>query len=161
MKTIQFDSDNRPGISRIYAIPISSFLRIRKNYKKNTLNVEVKNRGDIIDIPMYTMAFQFNEEHSTEEAGETYSIAIEGRIPKLSQVNDSIIKILERGEWLVLHQDNNGIVHLSGTIDDPLTFNTNKSTGVGAESTNGYQFKFSAFTPESSIIVDMALISEL
>ena len=161
MKTIEFDYNNRPGISRIYAIPVTSFLRIRKDYKKQTDFLEVKNRDEIIEIPVHTGTFLFTESQTTEEAGETFNVAIDGCIPKLSMLNDAIVRKLERGEWLILHQDNNGTIHLSGSVDDPLNFHSSKSTGSGAEAVNGNAFKFSGITPDSSLIIDMPMLTEL
>ena len=161
MKTIQFDYDNRPGVSRIYAIPVTSFLRLRKNYVNNTTHLEVKDRDAIIDIPINTLSFRFTENQTSDEPGETYHPSIEGCIPKLSSVNDKMIRKLERGEWLVLHQDNNGVVHLSGTIAVPLTFLSNKTTGASGEDLNGNSFIFSAITPEPSLIINMLLITQL
>ena len=161
MKTIQFDYDNRPGISRLYAIPVASFLRIRKDYKKQTDFLEVKNRDAIIDIPVHTNTFIFNETQALNEPGETFNVAIDGCMPKLSLINDDTIRILERGEWLVLNQDNNGTIHLSGTVDDPLNFISNKTSGSGSDQTNGNAFQFMGVTPDSSLIIDMPMITEL
>ena len=82
-------------------------------------------------------------------------------MPKLSIINDDTIRILERGEWLVLNQDNNGTIHLSGTVDDPLNFISNKTSGSGADQTNGNAFQFMGVTPDSSLIIDMPMITEL
>ncbi|MGL4852552.1 MAG: hypothetical protein ACRC3Z_07915 [Phocaeicola sp.] len=161
MKTVQFDTDNRPGLSRLFAIPLTSFLRIRPDYRNNTNHLEVKARDQIIDIILDTSAFAFNEEQATEEPGETYKLSIEGRIPKLSKLNDSVIRTLERGQWLVLHQDSNGTIQLSGSMDDPLSFHTTKTSGVGADSVNGTSFQFSGVTPSPSLIIDMVLITDL
>ena len=161
MKTIQFDFDNRPGISRMYAIPVASFLRLRKDYRKRTTHLEVKDRDNIIDIPVHTSSFMFKEDQSTEVAGETYNIVVSGSIPKISGVNRSTVYTLEHGEWLVLHQDNNGTIHLSGTVDDPLSFHSGKSTGSGADGINGNVFSFSGITPDSSVIIVMLLITSL
>ena len=161
MQTIKFDYDNRPGISRVYAIPVASFLRLRKNYINNTTMLEVQNRDAIIDIPVNSQTFLFTEDQTLEEAGETYNVIIQGCIPKISAANDINIRTLERGEWLVLHQDNNGVIHLSGTKDVPLHFATSKTSGTVAGDVNGNTFNFHAITPEPSLIINMQLITEL
>ena len=94
MQTIKFDYDNRPGISRVYAIPVASFLRLRKNYINNTTMLEVQNRDAIIDIPVNSQSFLFTEDQTLEEAGETYNVIIQGCIPKISAANDIISFVL-------------------------------------------------------------------
>ena len=70
MKTIQFDFDNVGGITQVYAIPLASFLRLRKDYINEMQYFEVKQRADIIAIPVYAdSSFTFNETQRQEDGG--------------------------------------------------------------------------------------------
>lgn len=161
MKTIQFDFDNVGGITQVYAIPISSFLRLRQDYINEMQYLEVRQRTDIIAIPVYAdSSFTFNETQSLEDGGDLWAVEVAGLIPKRSKLNEKTVCTLERGEWLVLFQDNNGSVVLSGTIDVPLRFLSAKATGSDIE-INGNRFTFSGMEPEPSILIDNKNINRL
>ncbi len=154
MKTIQFDFDNVGGITRVYAIPTTSFLRLRKDYINEMQYLEVRQREGIINIPVYAdTSFTFNETQSQEDGGDLWTVEIAGLIPKRYRLNEKSVRTLERGEWLVLFQDNNGDAVLAGTIEVPLRFSSARTTGTETE-INGNRFTFTGKEAEPSIIVD-------
>lgn len=153
MKTLTFDYDNLHGIASIYAIPVSSYLRITPDYVDETLLLELIKRELVISIPVYTGdSFQFSESQSLEDGGDVWEVSITGVIPKRCRLNEKHINTLERGDWLVLSQDSNGTVTLSGTVDVPLKFSHSRTTGSTSE-LNGSRFTFSAKESEPSIIL--------
>lgn len=161
MKTIQFDFDNVGGITRVYAIPVTSFLRLRKDYINEKQYLEVRRRTDIVAIPVYAdSSFSFNETQSQEEGGDLWTVEITGLIPKRSRLNEITVRILERGEWLVLLQDCNGDIVLAGTTEMPLRFSSARTTGTETE-INGNRFTFAGVEPDPSVIVDNVDISKL
>lgn len=152
MKTIPFNYDNVDGLTFVYAIPVSSLAGFETDYIHGTKRPLIGNTGDVICIPVIADAsFVFTETQSREEGGELWQVQLSGLIPKLSAESDPLIRTLERGEWLVLHQDANGTVQLSGTRDVPLRFASNKTTGQ--ETTNGNSFTFTASEAEPSLII--------
>ena len=156
MKQITFDFDNLGGLAEIYAIPPSSFVRVRQDYIKNRKVLEVKNREDIIAIPMFADdTFSFSEEHKRDDGGDYYQPTIEGVIPKIALENEEIIETLERGEWMVLSQDHNGVVHLSGNEDVLMTFSSNSTTTAAKNTRNQIAFKFECKSAEPSPILFM------
>lgn len=76
-------------------------------------------------------------------------------IPKLRRDTNLIIEQLERGEWLVLSQDHNGTVYLSGSVDVPLTFSCEKTTGDSYTALNASSFLFEGKQPAPSLVIDM------
>lgn len=153
MKALTFDYDNLQGIASIYAIPVSSYLRITPDYVDQTLLLELIKREMIITIPVYAGdSFQFSESQSLEDGGDVWEVAITGVIPKRCPLNEKHMNTLERGDWLVLSQDSNGTVTLSGTTDVPLKFTHSRTTGSSSE-LNGSHFTFSAKEPDPSLIV--------
>lgn len=161
MKTIQFDFDNVGGITRIYTIPVTSFLRLRKDYINDMQYLEVKQRADIIAIPVYAdSSFTFNETQSQEDGGELWTVEIAGLIPKRYKLNERIVRTLERGEWFVLFQDKNGDIVLAGSIEVPLHFLSDRTTGTETE-VNGNRFKFGGIEAEPSVLIDNKDISVL
>lgn len=160
MKTIQFDFDNVPGITAVYAIPLTSFVGIAYNpifyHEAYPLLIRTE---EIVQIPVFAdSSFSFTEKQSREDGGELWAVEITGMIPKMHPLNDATIRTLERGDWLVMHRDANGSVQLSGTKDVPLHFLSNKSSGQS--STNGNSFLFSGSEPEPSLFIHIPVALE-
>jgi hypothetical protein len=162
MKTLDFDFDNIGGISAVYAIPVTSLLRIRHDRVTGKYHPEFTNRDAIVRIPIYADdTYQFEEQQSHDDGGELYAVSLSGVIPKMSDVNAAVIRVLENGEWYVLHQDRNGCVILSGSSSVPLRFLSARSTGKSVEELNGNSFTFSASEPDASLIVEIDDINDL
>ena len=156
MDKIKFDFNNVGGLAEVYAIPPSDVLRIRHDYRRDTDALELTTRDNIIVIPVYgDRSFSFIEQKSTADGGDYWDISIEGIIPKLCRDNAALIERLERGEWLVLSSDNNGTAHLSGSVDIPLQFSSEKSTGDSFTALNGTTFTFSGKQPSPSLVIDL------
>jgi hypothetical protein len=155
MKKITFDFENVGGLMECYAIPLSSFLRIREDYIGQKKVLEVQNRDDIISIPVYMdSSFSFSEKHDWDEGGDSWQPSIEGIIPKDCLENAADIETLERGEWMLLSRDYNGTVRLSGTEDFLLKFTDTKNTGTAATDINQISFTFSGKQDCPSLILD-------
>lgn len=156
MKEIKIEFDNIGGLAQIYAFPPSDLLRIRHDYRADTDSVELKTRENVVVIPVYAdRSFMFDEKKSTAEGGDYWQISIEGVIPKLGREHSTMIERLERGEWLVLSQDHNGIVHLSGSTEVPLSFSAEKTSGDAYTALNGSSFVFEGSQPAPSVVVDL------
>ena len=156
MKEINFDFNNIGGLAEIYAFPPSDLLRVRHDYLHDTDSVELKTRDNIVAIPIYPdRSFSFTEQQSVDDGGEYWQVSIEGVIPKLRRDTNLIIEQLERGEWLVLSQDHNGTVYLSGSVDVPLTFSCEKTTGDSYTALNASSFLFEGKQPAPSLVIDM------
>ena len=162
MKTLKFDFDNMGGCCRLFAIPPSSFLRIREDYVQGLHHLECTNYSDIIDIPVNADGtFYFNENHGLEDPGDGYSVEVGGVIPKLMMDNAADIEKLERGEWYVLSQDNNGVVRLAGDEDVKMNLITQKTTGLLAADRNQIAFTFSCLQENPSINITLSDMDNL
>lgn len=154
MKTILFDCDNLGGLIHLYAVPPTSFLRIRKDYLTNKNYLELKNRDDVIDIPVYPNdTYLYNEEKTTTDAGDCWQVEIEGVIPRLQPQNHDIIELLERGLWYVVAEDANGEVHFCGQEDAWMLFSSSKTSGQTVTNRNGTSFTFSCVQDEPTIFL--------
>ena len=112
MKVINYDFENVGGLLQIIAVPPTSFLRIRKDYNAGLNYLELRDRENIISIPVYANdTYIYNEDKEVNDAGDCWNVSIEGVIPKLSSVNNQLMETLERGLWYVLAVDGNGQVH--------------------------------------------------
>lgn len=156
MNKVKIDFDNIGGLALIYAFPPSDFLRLRHNYISDTDALELKTRDNIVVLSVYSdRSFSFIEQKSIGDGGDCWEVTIEGIIPKLNHDTSSVIETLERGEWLVLSQDHNGMVHLSGSVDVPLLFSAERTTGDAYTALNGYTFLFSGKQPSPSVVIDL------
>lgn len=154
MKTIEFDFDNLGGLQHIYAIPPTSFLRIRKDYINHQNFLEIIQKDDVIDLPVYSNdTYMYNEEKSTNDAGDCWEVNIEGVIPKLSPDNQYVIELLERGLWYVVAKDANDEYHFCGQENAWLLFTSSKTTGKSAASLNGLTFRFTCIQDAPTIFI--------
>ncbi len=156
MVNINFDFNNVGGLAEFYAIPPSDVLRIRHDYRRDIYALELKTRDNIIVVPVYgDRSFSFSEQKSTADGGDYWEVSIEGVVPKLCHDSSAIIESLDRGDWLVLHIDNNGTVHLSGSVDIPLQCSSDKSSGSSFTDLNGTTLTFSGKQPSPSLVIDL------
>lgn len=154
MKTIKLDTDNLGGLIHLYAIPPTSFHRIRKDYVKKLNYLELKQRDDVIDIPIFANdTYIYSENKNTGDVGDYWSITIEGVIPRLSPDNQELIEQLERELWYVVALDANGEVHLCGQEDAWMIFTTSKTSGQSAASRNGTTFVFACTQDSPTIFI--------
>jgi hypothetical protein len=138
MKKLQFDfNGNMGGISRMFAIPLTSFKRIRRDFTNKLNYLEVINREDIIDIYFTENTDSFSEDY---EDG-LYSVQINAVNPKSNKLNQQQLIRLETENWIVLFQDNNNMVRLAGNEDYSLDFRRNDTTGQ-MDTRNQVNFSF-------------------
>lgn len=156
MKKIKFNFENVGGLAEVYAFPPADFLRLRHDYVNDSDSLELRTRDNVIAVPVYgDRSFVFSEEKDRADGGDYWDVSIEGVIPNINKENRRLVEMLDRGEWLVLSMDNNGVVHLSGTTDVPLSFSSRKTSGDAYSALNGIEFSFHGGQPLPSVILDL------
>ena len=106
MKIINYDFENIGGLLKVLAVPPSSFLRVRKDYVTGLNYLELRNRDSILSLPIYADdTYTCSADKENGDAGDAWSVRVEGVIPKLSPVNRELLEVLERGLWYVLAVD--------------------------------------------------------
>lgn len=154
MKTIQLDTDNIGGLLHLYAVPPSSFLRLRTDYVSGAIMLELKQRDNIIDLPMYANdTYVYTENKTTGDAGDSWEVTIEGVIPKLCGRNHPVIEELERGQWYVVAEDSNGEIHFCGQEEALMIFDSTRTSGKGAAARNETSFSFSCIQDRPTIFL--------
>lgn len=153
MKHIQFDySTNLGGISKIYAIPVSSFKTLRYDYIKKLTYLDIVNREDLIEIYTTEDSGEFNED---QENG-CYSIQISGVTPKSNPLNREQLMRLDTEYWYVLFQDNNDYIRLAGTDENQLVFTRTDNAGkLNTRNQTSFMFKGSQTNPCYFIEIDL------
>ena len=158
MKTIDFNFDNVGGVTSIYAFAPQSVQSILLQPSKGTAKLTLVANANIIELPVYApTSTSWNEEHTIEDAGDTFAVAVSGFIPRHAGIKE--VNELSRGEWMVVHQDANGDILLSGTTEVPLHFTSGKTTGTDGSTRNGTAFTFAASQPSPSILIDSRAFS--
>ena len=71
MKAMHYDFENVGGLLQVIAVPPASFVQIRKDYAAGLNYLELRNREDIVSIPVYANdTYSYNEDPLLS-AGET------------------------------------------------------------------------------------------
>jgi hypothetical protein len=157
MKTLQFDSTgNMGGISRMFAIPLTSFVRLWTDHVNSLTYLHVKNRADIIDIYCNDYSTQFSEEYNNG----AYQIEASGIVPKSNPVNAANLRKLESGYWFLFFEDNNGFKRFAGTEDNMLSFKRTTNTGTLGQ-LNQMEFTFSGQQRVECAYIELAEMDDL
>lgn len=153
MRTLTFDFDNLHGIANMYAIPIASVYQCVQNPLTGQATLTLNDSVMVVQIPVYRGdRFKIDEVQKLVDGGDCWEVTIAGIIPKRCSLNDSVIQDLERGEWIVLSQDANGVIVLYGSTDVPLKFTHSRSSGSSGD-INGSKFTFSAIESAPSLVL--------
>lgn len=155
MTEIIFDFENVGGLRECYAIAVSAFRGTRTDLVTNLHQLNnIIRKDDVIAIPMYADdTFSFSEDDDEKDGNKIWIPHIEGIIPKAG-LNQQTMERLSRGEWIVLSEDNNGIVRLSGTAEIPLRCKVGDSTGTAYVERNGSLFVFEAKEMQPSVLME-------
>ena len=95
MKAMHYDFENVGGLLQVIAVPPASFVQIRKDYAAGLNYLELRNREDIVSIPVYANdTYSYNEDKEVNDAGDCWNVSVEGVIPKLSSVNHHLMETL-------------------------------------------------------------------
>ena len=153
MKILIFDFDNVHGIANMYAVPAAAVSKCERNPMTGDVILRLTGSDDVIEIPTYQGdRFKTEEVHQLTDGGDCWDVKISGIIPKRCALNENVIQTLERGEWLVLAQDANGVIVMYGSKDVPLKFTHSRSSGSSGE-LNGSAFVFSAKESAPSVVL--------
>ena len=143
MREMTFDTRTVGGVAYALAIPLSAVTVIAKNHVTglHTLTMNTTNviRLDSLDDE----TFSFNETHGRDEHGDFWDVNVRAVVPKACQENATIIEQLERGEWLVVSKDQNGVLRLSGDEDTLLTCASDATSGTAHVDANHTVLTFS------------------
>ena len=137
----------------MYAVPATAISKCVRNPMTGDVILILTDSDNVIEIPTYQGdRFKTEEVHQLADGGDCWEVKISGIIPKRCALNETVIQKLERGEWLVLAQDANGVIVIYGTTDVPLKFTHSRSSGSSGE-LNGSAFTFSAKESAPSMVL--------
>lgn len=136
----------------MYAISVDNFKKVNYNHVSGVKTVIVKSLEKVISLPCHQTRTSFKEDEEMAEGGKLYKPNVSGFIPN-NTAEVSIQRELQRGRWLIVHQDAIGNLQLSGSVDNPLTYYGNKESGESGSASNGILFSFSGSTAYPTITV--------
>lgn len=159
MKKLDYTFDNIGGLMAIYAIPPESFIRLRKDYILNTYNLELRQRDNIIAIPVldngtYNMGIE--QENSLQ--GDAWRTTIDGFIPAVNKAQSSLLSVLQQRAWYVLAVDQNGCYHFCGEADTLMRFKRTFTSGDNAAARNATSFTFENLQAGYPVIIEDIII---
>lgn len=79
MKAMHYDFENVGGLLQVIAVPPASFVQIRKDYASGLNYLELRNREDIVSIPVYANdTYSYNEDKEVNDAGTAGTFPLKG-----------------------------------------------------------------------------------
>lgn len=85
---------------------------------------------------------EFAERQKNTRAGSSFDKIINGSYPKQSNSMLALFNEMDGQRFVIQITDNNDVVRLVGTINNPLIFRFDFTTGQQAANLNGYKFVF-------------------
>lgn len=155
MEKIEFGCDNLGGIAKIYAVPISSFVKMQRNWSLGINRAILQNRENIVEFDVFSTA-NYVEKMSQTDAGQAYEQAISGIVTGVDRAKKVILDRLCGESWLVIWQDVNAKWWLSGTEDVPMSFSYERATGTSPADASAMRFKFSAVCATAAELIEVA-----
>ncbi len=86
----------------------------------------------------------FDEKTQKNNAGEYFLQKISGFYPKIRPSILKLFKEMKNHKFIVLVHDNNNMLRMVGTLEQPLEFSYSLSTGTNPVQRNGITFEFTA-----------------
>lgn len=156
MRKLKFDTDNIGGLQKVCALPVGSYTLVY-NYATKTYSLTLGDTTEAVLLEVYADGtYSFGENHGRDEHGDYWQPSVGGQIPRHSADNADLLETLERGQWVVLCYDNNGVLRLAGDDQTPLTFSTEATSGAQTTDMNGTAFTFTGKLGHPSYVVEIA-----
>lgn len=153
MEKVNLFSDNIGGISKIYVISPECVSRIIENEVTNKSFLVLKNRNKIFEI-LADEDFEFKEIEQETDDGISYNTSLEGFISKIDKNSSSILEKLVLNRWMLVHQDGNGEIWLSGSKEFPLTFSYSRTSGKRPNDRNCASFILEGVQANPSVRIE-------
>ena len=155
MRTILVTDDRLGGLHHIHCIPVSVMGEIEIDYATGLHSFTLNSTDGVYDIPcLGGDDYSFGEEHGRDENGDYWQPTVVGIIPHPDLLNAGDIEALERGEWIVLCEDQNGVLRLCGDEDTQLTFSTATTSGTAPTDKNQVVFTLTGKLGHPSYVVE-------
>ncbi len=153
MLKLSTTSDNVGGVTRIVAIPVSSFRRVTFNVITRRRSLTLYDISNCIEIEC-NRSEEASDECSDNNEGLSYIHQLHGKIFSLDGERLGLVNVLARGHWILLVRDGNGVYKLFGSVDVPLNFTYRNATGQHRSGSSALSYTFQSTQPEPAVIID-------
>jgi hypothetical protein len=137
MKELTFDTRTVGGICYALAIPSRAVAAIAKNDISGLHSVAFISMDEVIKLDsLDDETFMFQETHGRDEHGDYWEVSVQAVVPKACIENAVTIEQLERGEWIVISKDQNGVLRVSGDKDTLLACSSDTTSGMAYSDAN-------------------------
>ena len=155
MKELTFDASTLGGVCYVYAIPLGAVAAIVKNNVSGLHTVTFNSMSDVVKLEsLDDETFLFQETHGRDEHGDYWEVSVQAVIPKACLENAVTIEQLERGEWIVISKDQNGVLRVSGDKDTLLACSSEATSGMAYVDSNHTVLTFTGKRGHPSWLVE-------
>lgn len=138
--------DNYGGVDRFWFVPEKEI-----DYVDNTGQVVLK--ADKVwylgTATKYTI--DFINPSVEGRGGTTYEPLLTGTTSKHTPTMEALLKKMRGQRFVLIYKDKNGYLNQVGSKGQPLTFQTEQTSGKTPDNKNGVNFSFSGFTKNPPI----------
>jgi hypothetical protein len=149
--------DNLGGCRVFNFAPVESVLAIPRA-SGIILNNDVLFKNGFGWLEAYSTpdTLKFSERMNENLSGKHFLTEITGFYPKLSPENTGLFRLMRFNRFIVKVKDNNDHWRLCGTVENPLEFAFDQSTGASTRERNGHTFRFFGEQKEESpfLVID-------
>ncbi len=139
----EFDNESMGGCSSFQFIPVKHTQSLANPVDCVIPSMPVPISGKSITNGLSIMdTLSFNEKPVDHDAGSFFKTEISGFVPKLTPGYLALFNEMRRYRHIVMPTDNNGCVHVCGTLTLGLKFSFERDTKETPAGGNGFQFKF-------------------
>ena len=154
MKILSSNTINVGGLLKLILLPQEAVVGIRKNYQSLETILYYQDNDEVVAIDVLSdKSYQYTEEQQDDDAGDSWTIRLNGVIPAMTSTNEREICLLERKQFYVVAIDQNGSMRLVGEGEVLPRFLTTRSTGAAHTDLNGISFKLENTQANPSIIL--------
>jgi hypothetical protein len=137
------DPENIGGCQMFWFIPSNQVMHLPVTAQRKILSPIVlkANAAFLLGYATEKTLF-FDEKPQENDAGDYYMTEVGGFFPKMTPGTLALFSSMRKQRFIVVVEDNNGHKRVAGSLDNPMKFSFDASTGDNPKSRNGYRFMF-------------------
>ncbi len=146
MESIERITDfvNMGGLSHIFFTPIDNVLSLAVRYNTYMPSIEFKPNCNWLKFYYVSETAGVKQVKKTGKQGEYFEASLTAIHPTQRQVSEHNFELMDGKEFILVFRDQNGILRMLGTLDEPCLFTTESETGQKVADRSQSQFAFSA-----------------
>lgn len=153
----EFIGDNIGGLESFQFIPVGDVASIARAKDHVITELVTLDTGKAwLDAYVTLGSLAYSEGKNKTIHGNHYNRSLVGFVPKDTEALAELFDEMGDVRFIIDYTDNNGVRKLIGSLDSPLVFSSQLSTGNDAAARNGHFITFSGNSPHKAYIYDPA-----